>query len=81
MLNFTEDGADDIDHHTRAAFNFVYLVKKPKLSASHLIRKDQAWKKGDLVLNKTLYRIWALWLENVHNSINDSWPDHLVSFG
>ena len=53
MLNFTEDGADDTDHHTRAAFNFVDLIKQPKLSASRLIRKDQVWKKGDLVLNKT----------------------------
>ena len=27
VLNFTEDGADDTDHHTRAAFNFVDLIK------------------------------------------------------
>ena len=53
VLNYTEDGADDADHHKKAAFNFVYVITWPKLSASHLIRKDRAWKKGDLVLNKT----------------------------
>ena len=27
VLNYTEDGADDADHHTRVAFDFDYLIK------------------------------------------------------